>query len=411
MAESWVLKGCIRGPAGEIPDVSDFLKITGGTLVTGDGEDVKSLFVMGGGSSFSVDTSETYANLRLTAPSASGNKIVMQTNNSGSTFTIDDKSVGGITDVILGGSGNQLATDKAVKDYVQSNIPAETTFSVGTVTTGEPGSSAAVSNSGEGSNIVLDFTIPQGLKGDTGAQGPQGEKGETGAQGPQGPKGDTGAQGIQGPQGEKGETGDTGPQGPKGDTGEQGPQGPQGEKGDTGATGPQGPKGDTGEQGPKGDTGPQGPAGEIPDVSSFLALNESGNLIQNGVEVRNFSVVKDGYNGLSLTTGGSNGANQMLLQTFSGEQYGQFHIDTAPNAVNFYMATQGATIGLFCDATGSSVGTTENPAHKVFVKDISDTASANGELAVNLNTMKTYVANNGVTFASDADFKAYMGIN
>lgn len=158
----------------------------------------------------------------------------------------------------------------------------------------------------------------------------------------------------------------------------------------------------------------RGPAGEIPDVSSFLALNEAGNLIQNGVEVRNFSVVKDGYNGLSVTTGGSNGANQMLLQTFSGDQYGQFRIDTAPNAVNFYMATQGATIGLFCDATGSSVGTSENPAHKVFVNDISDTASADGKLAVNLNTMKTYVANNGgssdICVVSDEAFKAYMGI-
>lgn len=147
----------------------------------------------------------------------------------------------------------------------------------------------------------------------------------------------------------------------------------------------------------------RGPAGEIPDVSSFLALNEAGNLIQNGVEVRNFSVVKDGYNGLSVTTGGSNGANQMLLQTFSGDQYGQFHIDTAPNAVNFYMATQGATIGLFCDATGSSVGTAENPAHKVFVNDISDTASADGKLAVNLSTMKTYVTNAGNT-KSNASF-------
>lgn len=34
----------------------------------------------------------------------------------------------------------------------------------------------------------------------------------------------------------------------------------------------------------------RGPAGEIPDVSSFLALNSAGNLIQNGVGVQSFSV-------------------------------------------------------------------------------------------------------------------------
>ncbi len=83
-----------------------------------------------------------------------------------------------------------------------------------------------------------------GLKGDTGEPGetgPQGLKGETGAQGP---KGDTGPQGL---------TGETGAQGPKGDTG------PQGLTGETGA---QGPKGDTGPQGLQGETGPQGPKGD-----------------------------------------------------------------------------------------------------------------------------------------------------
>jgi hypothetical protein len=38
-------------------------------------------------------------------------------------------------------------------------------FSVGTVTTGSPGSLAAVKNSGTASNVVLDFTIPRGATG------------------------------------------------------------------------------------------------------------------------------------------------------------------------------------------------------------------------------------------------------
>ena len=93
------------------------------------------------------------------------------------------------------------------------------TITVGTVTTGEPGGQAAVSNSGTSSAAVFDFTIPQGPRGETGPKGEQGEKGE------------------------KGDTGDTGPEGPKGDTGERGPQGEQGVKGDQGDQGPTGPTG------------------------------------------------------------------------------------------------------------------------------------------------------------------------
>lgn len=149
-------------------------------------------------------------------------------------------------------------------------------ISVGTVTTLPSGSNATVVNSGTSMDAVLDFGIPQGAKGDTGATGPQGPKGDTGDTGPQGPKGDTGDVGPQGPkgdtgpQGPKGDTGDTGPQGPKGDTGDTGPQGPKGDtgpQGPKGDIGPQGPQGETGPQGPKGDTGPQGPQGESGTVS------------------------------------------------------------------------------------------------------------------------------------------------
>lgn len=57
------------------------------------------------------------------------------------------------------------------------------TIEIGTVTTGEAGSSASVINSGTTSAAVFDFVIPRGdkgEKGDTGPQGPQGEKGDTG---------------------------------------------------------------------------------------------------------------------------------------------------------------------------------------------------------------------------------------
>ena len=84
------------------------------------------------------------------------------------------------------------------------------TFQVGTVTVGD---TAAVSNSGTGTDIVLDFVVPAGSEG---AVGPRGPEGPSGPVGPQGPKGDTGSQGPQGIQGIQG------PQGPAGADGKDG---------------------------------------------------------------------------------------------------------------------------------------------------------------------------------------------
>lgn len=96
------------------------------------------------------------------------------------------------------------------------------TITVGTTTTGLPGTNASVINSGTSSAAILDFTIPKGDKGEQGIQGIQGPQGIQGETGPQGPKG------IQGEQGPKGDTGETGPEGPTGPQGIQGPIGPTG---------------------------------------------------------------------------------------------------------------------------------------------------------------------------------------
>lgn len=63
---------------------------------------------------------------------------------------------------------------------------AAATVAVGTVTTGAPGTDAAVTNSGDNRNAKFNFTIPRGA---TGARGPQGVQGPQGIQGPTGPKG------------------------------------------------------------------------------------------------------------------------------------------------------------------------------------------------------------------------------
>lgn len=77
------------------------------------------------------------------------------------------------------------------------------TITIGTTTTGDPGTNASVTNVGTNENAILNFTIPAGV---------------TGAQGIQGPTGPTGPQGIQGVAGVQGEIGPTGPTGPSGES-------------------------------------------------------------------------------------------------------------------------------------------------------------------------------------------------
>lgn len=147
---------------------------------------------------------------------------------------------------------------------------------VGTVETGYPGTDVAVHNSGNAQLAILNFTIPQGLKGNTGDTGAQGIKGDMGAQG---------IQGIQGPIGETGLKGDKGDAFLYADfTTEQlaalvGPQGAKGDKGDTGSQGIQGIQGIQGETGPAGADGTGGTVEGIDELFAHLDVsicNEAG---------------------------------------------------------------------------------------------------------------------------------------
>jgi hypothetical protein len=73
---------------------------------------------------------------------------------------------------------------------------APATMSIGTVTTGAPGSPVTVTNSGTPTNAVFNMSIPQGSVGATGAVG---ATGTIGATGPAGAVGATGAVGPSGP--------------------------------------------------------------------------------------------------------------------------------------------------------------------------------------------------------------------
>jgi hypothetical protein len=165
------------------------------------------------------------------------------------------------------------------------------TITIGTVSTGAAGSLATVTNVGDTSAAVFNFSIPVGLQGSPGIQGVQGVVGESGAVGETGPRGFTGATGDQGPPGlgitykdsvsdyidlpSSGVSiGDAyfveddgllyiyGASGfPSDGLGikYQGPIGERGEKGDTGDRGLVGERGIQGIAGPEGQIGPAGP--------------------------------------------------------------------------------------------------------------------------------------------------------
>jgi hypothetical protein len=87
------------------------------------------------------------------------------------------------------------------------------TITLGTVSTGNPGTSVSITNTGTATAPLFNFTIPRG------DVGPQGLKGDTGLTGSKGDTGDTGPAGIQGPQGEPGATGAAGTNGTNGTNG------------------------------------------------------------------------------------------------------------------------------------------------------------------------------------------------
>jgi len=208
--------------------------------------------------------------VRLTKKVEAFNNLLSgSTDPTSSTGTSGDWYINTTTKELFGpkgsswGAGITLGVTKAEREQltnltVGGNLGSgggsgsAATIAVGTTTTGDAGTDAAVTNVGTSEAAVFNFTIPRGDVGATGA---------TGATGPEGPQGIQGETGPQGPQGETGPTGATGPQGPQGDQGIQGEQGIEGEQGETGATGATGP------QGPQGDTGAQGPAGAAATIA------------------------------------------------------------------------------------------------------------------------------------------------
>lgn len=116
--------------------------------------------------------------------------------NNGDTYTFDVTNgragtieVGTVTTGPAGSSASvtNVGTDnEAILDFVipkgdkgdkgdTGSTGSAATVTVGSTTTGEPGTSASVTNSGTTSAAVLNFIIPKGAKGDTGNTGATGQ--------------------------------------------------------------------------------------------------------------------------------------------------------------------------------------------------------------------------------------------
>lgn len=158
--------------------------------------------------SFSISLpSSTTVDLTTVSPVPSANGTYYLVGPTGPAGPANTLSVGSVTTGAAGSSAAVTITGTSPSQTINFTIPRgdtgatgatgatgptgpqgdAATIAVGTVTTGAPGSSATVTNAGTSSAAVFNFSIP---RGDTGAQGPQGIQGETGPIGP------TGATGI-----------------------------------------------------------------------------------------------------------------------------------------------------------------------------------------------------------------------
>jgi lysophospholipase L1-like esterase len=97
--------------------------------------------------------------------------------------------------------GNQSTIEIHTTQPAYPNGPAgpPNVLSIGTVTTGDPGTQAAATISGTSPEQVLNFQIPRGAQGVQGPVGPAGPVGATGSQGATGPAGPAGPAGPTGP--------------------------------------------------------------------------------------------------------------------------------------------------------------------------------------------------------------------
>lgn len=98
----------------------------------------------------------------------------------GDSFTIGEDNLLSESETLVGPQGPPGPAGPKGDPGVPGQDGVSPTITVGTTSTGLPGTEANVVNSGTSSNVVLDFVIPSGVQGSQGIQGEQGLPGEDG---------------------------------------------------------------------------------------------------------------------------------------------------------------------------------------------------------------------------------------
>ena len=137
----------------------------------------------GGGSTVSVNVGETLtgepgSNASVTNSGDESNVVLNFTIPRGDTGKTGPQGPAG-PGIASGGTTGQVLAKKSNANFDtewinNSGGGSTVSVNVGETLTGEPGSNASVTNSGDESNVVLNFTIPRGDTGKTGPQGPAG---------------------------------------------------------------------------------------------------------------------------------------------------------------------------------------------------------------------------------------------
>ena len=183
-----------QGPAG--PGVA-----TGGTTgqvlakKSNANYDTEWINNSGGGSTVSVNvgkttTGEPETNASVTNSGDETNVVLNFTIPRGATGPAGKQGPAGATGpaghgVATGGTTGQVLAKKSNANYDtewinNSGGGSTVSVNVGKTTTGEPETNASVTNSGDETNVVLNFTIPRGATGPAGKQGPAGATGPAG---------------------------------------------------------------------------------------------------------------------------------------------------------------------------------------------------------------------------------------